>query len=168
MAKKKTIYGVIFMAALTGFSWPRMVLLMILKRIKAMRPPAKGEINQLATICPILPQWTEPIPAATMPKPATAPTMEWVVETGMPVQVAKLSQIAADNRAADIPMTRRAAGSPSSMPGIEARAEGSTIPLRIVSVTWEPTRTAPANSQIPAAMTAFFMDNAPEPTASAM
>ena len=136
--------------------------------IKAISPPAKGEINQLATICPILPQWTEPIPAATMPNPATAPTIEWVVETGIPVQVAKLSQIAADNKAADIPITRSAAGSPSSKPCIDTRAEGSTIPLRMVSVTWEPTKTAPANSQIPAAMTACLTDKAPEPTASAI
>ena len=156
------------MAAFVGASRPRIILLITLKIIKAMRPPAKGEINQLATICPILPQLTELKPAATIPKPATAPTMECVVDTGIPAQVAKLSQMAAERRAADMPMTRSAAASPSIMPGKEARAAGSTMPLRIVSVTWEPTRTAPANSQIPAAITAFFTERAPEPTASAM
>jgi hypothetical protein len=126
MAKKKTMYGVTRMAAFAGFACPRIILLIILNIIKDIRPPTRGDIY------PILPQLTEPIPAATRPNPATAPTMEWVVvETGNPVMVAKVSQIAADNRAADMWITRSAAGSPSSIPDIKARA---TMPLWIVSV----------------------------------
>ncbi len=131
-------------------------------------PPATGEMNQEATICPILAQLTACQPAATTPKPATAPTMEWVVETGMPYMVEKWSQKAAESSAADMPITRMMAASWLDMPGMAVRTAGSTMPLRTVFVTWAPTRTAPANSQIPAAMTALRMEIALEPTASAM
>ncbi len=40
----------------------------------------------------------------------------------------------------------------------------SMILPRTVSVTWDPTRTAPANSKTPASTTACFIVSAPEPT----
>ena len=49
-----------------------------------MTPPINGEITQLATIVPTLPQSAIPQPPAAIPAPSTPPTMEWVVETGSP------------------------------------------------------------------------------------
>ncbi len=99
------------MAALAGRSFPRMAPEIYLNSRKAIIPPATGEMNQEATIWPILAQLTACHPAATTPKPATAPTMEWVVETGIPYMVEKWSQKAADSRAADMPITRMMAAS---------------------------------------------------------
>ncbi len=81
--------GMWTMAARAGRSLPRMAPEMYLKSRKAIMPPATGEMNQEATIWPIFGQLTACQPAATTPKPATAPTMEWVVETGMPYMVEK-------------------------------------------------------------------------------
>ena len=55
-----------------------------------------------------------------------------------------------------------------STSGLAASMFGSTIPLRTVSATSVPTSTAPANSQIPAMMTACLIVTALEPTAAPM
>jgi len=86
--------------------------------------------------------------------------MECVVDTGMPIHAAACSQTAAARSAQTMP--RR------STSGLPASASGLTMPFRTVSVTCEPASTAPANSQMPAAMTAHFMLIDLEPTASAI
>ena len=73
---------------------------MIARKPAAIRPPSTGEITQLAAIPAIVPQLTAERPAAAMPAPMTPPTMECVVETGAPIQVARLIQRAEDTRAA--------------------------------------------------------------------
>src|SRR6056300_275313 len=68
----------------------------------ATTPPKTGEITQLAAILYMVGQFTAANPAAAIPAPITPPTTEWVVETGAPTQVARLTQSAADNSAASM------------------------------------------------------------------
>ena len=85
-----------------------------------------------AAIEPSADQFTASMPSATAPKPAIAPTIEWVVETGHPRREATSSQDAAEVSAASIPYRTRS--------GDVAAAFGSRIPLRIVWVTLAPKR----------------------------
>jgi hypothetical protein len=94
-----------------------------------------------------------------MPKPIMAPTMEWVVETGRDFHVAKETQRADASRAARAPI-RAMWGS--------VRTSVETIPFRMVSVTWEPIKTAPTMFRMPAMNTACRMVIALAPTADAM
>jgi len=152
----KTMNGDMRTAAGMGSRCPSTVRMMALKITNPSTRPARGEMNQLSTIWPIFPQYTDPNPATATPKPATAPTMACDVETGMPNHVARWRQSAAESSALAMPR--------HSTSGSEASAMGSTMPLRIVFVTSEPTSTAPANSQMPATITAWRRLMDPEPT----
>ena len=94
-------------------------------------------------IFPIIPQLTMPNPAAAIPAPMTPPTMECVVDTGAPTQVAKLIQSAAANRADIITQMK------ILVSGIRL---GSMMPLEMVCTTSPPAMKAPADSKM-AAMT---------------
>ena len=127
--------GATIMARGTGLFRPSTNLLMTRNRRKPSNPPTRGERNQLAAIWPSLCHSTALQPTATMPKPATAPTIECVVDTGIPRHVAMFSQIAVASRAQAIPRISNAAASCSVIPGIAAMDDGWTMPLRTVSVT---------------------------------
>src|SRR5690554_898846 len=126
------------------------------KNRAAKAPPSTGEITQLPAILAITLQSAIPQPPAAMPAPSTPPTIEWVVDTGAPIQVARLSQSAPANNAAVINQTK---ARPSS------RLEGSIMPPFMVETTSPPAINAPADSKIPARITAAPRDRAPEPTA---
>src|SRR5690606_35494901 len=119
-------------------------------------PPTSGLTTQDITTCQTLGQLMAAVPASTRPKPITAPTMLWVVETGQPHLLARLSQIAAASSAAVIPI--------ANSTGSAATTSWSTMPLRMVSVTWPPTKNAPANSNTAARPTAAPMVSALLPT----
>jgi hypothetical protein len=89
-------------------------------------------------------------------KPTTAPTIEWVVETGQPRVEAIISHTAAASSAPSMPKTRISGRSTIEL--------GSMIPLRMVEVTWPPAIAAPANSKMPAMMIAVVTVMAPDPT----
>ena len=132
------------------------VTLMNVKNMAATKPPSTGEITQLAAIAPITGQSTAPNPAAAMPAPITPPTILCVVDTGAPIQVAKLTQSAADIRAAIIAHINVSASAIDS---------GETIPFEIVLTTSPPATIAPNASKIPAINSAPTMVSAFEPTA---
>src|SRR5690606_28436888 len=67
----------------------------LMNRPKAITPDMKGVTTQLATMGPIAPQCTASAEMPTAAKPITAPTMEWVVETGQPRTEAINSQVPA-------------------------------------------------------------------------
>ena len=125
----------------------------------AMMPPIMGEITQLAAIRPMVGQFTAQMPAAAMPAPITPPTMECVVETGAPIQVARFSHKADASSAAIIAQTK-SRPSPS--------ASGATIPPEMVLTTSPPAISAPAVSQIAAMISAPPMVSAFAPTAGPM
>jgi len=95
-------------------------------------------------------------PAYATPNPMIEPTIEWVVETGHPMYEANCSHAPAASNDASMP-SMNADPSP-------AKIVGSTMPLRTVSDTCEPTRKAPANSRRAARITARRSVSAPEPT----
>ena len=121
-----------------------------------MAPPSRGEITQLAAIAPITCQSTAPKPAAAMPAPMTPPTTAWVVETGAPSQVARLTQTEQAISAAIIAHTN-VAGS--------ATASGATMPLEMVDTTSPPAMMAPALSNMAAMTSAAVSVMALAPTA---
>ena len=96
-------------------------------------------MNQLAAIFAIVPQFTALKPAAATPAPITPPTTECVVETGAPIQVARLTHNAADNNAAIIAQIKVAD---------DCIVLGSTIPFAMVETTSPPAIKAPALSNI--------------------
>ncbi len=104
----------------------------------AITPPSTGEITQLAAICPIVGQFTAATPAAAIPAPITPPTMECVVDTGAPSQVARFSQSDAAI-SADIIAQMKICGS--------AIASGDTMPPEMVLTTSPPAISAPAVSK---------------------
>ena len=121
----------------------RMRALIKAKNIAATAPPNTGEITQLAAIMLIELQFTAPRPAAAIPAPMTPPTTEWVVETGAPTHVARLTQSAEETSAAIIAqMNTRVSDTPA----------GSMMPLEMVETTSPPASKAPADSH-KAAMT---------------
>ena len=124
-----------------------------------MAPPRTGEITQLAAIAAMVGQLTAASPVAAMPDPMTPPTMAWVVETGAPIQVARLSHRAAASRAASMAVMK--------MP-ISAIGVGSMIPLAMVETTSPPAITAPAVLPTAAMSRAPNMVMAREPTAGPM
>ena len=130
-----------------------MICLMIRK---ASVPESSGEISHDETIRSSLALLTASIPNATAPKPAIAPTIECVVETGQPSREATISQVPAAVSEASIPNF-----SVSSDAVVMA---GSRIPPRIVFVTCPPTSHAPRNSKMAATITACTSVNAREPT----
>ena len=72
------------MALANGLSAFRINLRILNISTSAITPPSSGETIQLATIWPILPQFTASIPIPAIAKPTIAPTIECVVETGQP------------------------------------------------------------------------------------
>ena len=124
-----------------------------------MAPPINGEITQLMTMAPMVSQFTRPQPPAAMPAPMTAPMMEWVVDTGAPTAVARLSQSAPASRAEN--MTQ--ANSAGSL-----MAAGSMMPPLMVPTTSPPATMAPSASNTAATRMAQPMVMAPEPTAGPM
>ncbi|MOA32606.1 hypothetical protein D3C78_1538430 [compost metagenome] len=115
--------------------WNGLSVLMIsactlMNRPKATRPDSTGETTQLATIGPMASQCTASTDTPTAAKPITAPTMEWVVETGQPFSEATSNQVPAASSADIMPSTIRS--------GLIASA--STMPFLIVSVTSPPAR----------------------------
>ncbi len=106
-----------------------------------------------------MPHWTAAKPAAAMPEPITPPTIAWVVETGAPSQVARLSQTAEAISAAIIAQTK--------IPGA-ATAAGATIPPEIVETTSPPAISDPAVSKITAMIRAPDIVSAFAPTAGPM
>ncbi len=121
-----------------------------------MAPPITGEINQLATIAPVCCQSAMPQPPAARPAPRTPPTIEWVVETGAPMAVAKFSQSPAARSAAII----------SQMNVSRSLIEpGSMMPCLMVLTTSPPAMIAPADSKMAAMMMAPVSVMACEPTA---
>ncbi len=107
-------------------------------------------------MAPTVGQFTALNPAAAMPAPMTPPTMAWVVDTGAPIQVARLIHSAPANRAENIAQTKT--------PGW-ATASGATIPREMVDTTSPPASSAPAVSQIAAMIRALPMVMARAPTA---
>src|SRR5690606_11388223 len=130
-------------AAATRSSRNRISHLIAASRAAATTPPMTGEMTQLATMPPMVGQATTAGPAAATPDPITPPTMAWVVDTGAPSTVARLTHTAAANRAAIISRMKSAAS---------MAAGGVMMPLEMVSTTSPPARIAPAASHT-AAMT---------------
>lgn len=91
-------------------------------------------------------------PLAAMEAPITAPTIEWVVETGIPMEVAIVNQVDEPIKAVVIVNINTA--------GSFLNTAISTILFLIVSDTREPTNTAPKNSMIAAKIIAcqYFKD----------
>ena len=110
-------------------------------------------------MCSIFVQFTASHPAAAMPNPAIPPTMECVVDMGMEKRVAMNIQNVAESNAAK---------APNIITLGSVMSDGSTMPFRTVSVTILPRNRAPANSKMPAMMTACLMVIAFEPTDVAM
>src|SRR5690554_7300723 len=102
------------------------VFLMANRNSAARAPPSTGEITQLAAILPITLQSAMAQPPAAIPAPSTPPTIEWVVDTGAPIQVARFSHRAPASRAAVINHTN-ARGS--------SRLVGSIMPPLMVDTT---------------------------------
>ena len=119
----------------------------------------RGEMIQLKATARSLPQFTTENPPATMPKPIMAPTIEWVVDTGSDFKVEKLTHSAAARSAEREPISARWGS---------VRISVDTIPLRIVSVTWEPMKVAPTMLRIPAITMACRRVIALAPTDEAM
>lgn len=91
-------------------------------------------------------------PFAAIAEPITAPTMECVVETGIPIVVAIVNQQEEPIKAQAMVNIKTA--------GSFLKTETSTILFLIVSETLEPTKTAPKNSQRAARIMAcqYFKD----------
>ena len=137
----------------------RMVMLMTTRKTAARMPPVSGEITQLATIWPMVGQTMASKPSAAMPAPTTPPTIEWVVETGAPMMVARLTH-SADDSSADI-MTM--------MKAFVVSVASRTIRLReMVDTTSPPASRAPEASHIAAISRAPPMVRAWAPTAGPM
>ena len=82
-------------------------LTMMLNMLQAIIRLKMGDMTQLATTAPSLPQLMTVNPPAMMPNPIMAPTMEWVVDTGSDFQVAKLTHRAAASKAEKAPISAR-------------------------------------------------------------
>lgn len=116
----------------------------IMKTTAAIQPAKTGAINHEAIIwdTPFHPQITPEAPPAAIPAPIVPPTIEWVVETGRPIEVAIVNQHA-DPIKAQAMVNIKTVGSFSKI-------EASTILFLIVPETLAPASTEPKNSQIPA------------------
>ena len=115
-----------------------------------------GVMNQLPTIPLILPHSTACGPTVTHAKPITAPIIEWVVDTGHPINDAINSHNPAESKALIIPNTKTSGSATNSI--------GSIIPLFMVSVTSPPAKYAPANSNTIAIIIACLAVIVPDPT----
>ena len=104
----------------------------------------------------MVPQLAASSPPAITPAPSTAPTMEWVVDTGAPMAVAKLSHSAPASRAEVMTQMKRP---------LSEIASGLMMPPRMVETTSPPAIRAPATSKMAARMMAPVMVIEREPTA---
>ena len=98
-------------------------------------------------------------PAAAIPAPITPPTIECVVDTGAPTQVAKFIHKAAESNAAIIAQINSST---------DCMLVGAMIPLAIVETTSPPAINAPALSNIAAINIAPAIVSALAPTAGPM
>src|SRR5690606_33523396 len=115
-----------------------------------------GEMIQLATMVPMVVQSTTPNPAALTAAPTTPPTTEWVVDTGAPKKVARLSHSAAANRADIMDHT--------NIMGVWNWSDDA-MPLEMVWTTSPPAMMAPDASHRAAMTRAPLMVSARAPTA---
>src|SRR6056297_959635 len=147
-------------AAASGLSRSRIRRCTLMNSSSPITPARTGLMNQLITILPSWGHCTAFIPSAATAKPVTAPTIEWVVETGQPYFEAISSQVPAASSDASMPNTSRS--------GVAANRLASTMPLRMVEVTPPPASTAPENSKMAAMITACRIVIDLDPTAGAM
>merc|ERR1712093_896033 len=112
----------------------------------AMRNPAKMVARPLP---PFQPQLTESAPPTATPTPATAETIEQVVETGHDMRVQIMSHEALT--------TRAQVKARSCTPALPSKMSELMMPFLIVSAVRAPTATAPANSMTAAASVACFI-----------
>ena len=129
------------------------------KKAAAMIPPRIGETIQLAAIFDITIQSMATNPAAAIPAPMTPPTMEWVVETGAPISVARLTQTAAESSAASMAQMNML---------LSVNESGLMMLLEMVDTTSPPAIRAPAASKTAAIIKAPNRDSAFDPTAGPM
>ncbi len=134
-----------------------MVFLIANRNEAAIIPPINGEIIHELTMAPMVPQSTILNPAAAIPPPITPPTMEWVVDTGAPANVARFNHNAAASNAAIMAQIKLSVSVPNWLI--------SMMPPLMVDTTSPPAIKAPAASKIIAIMMAPPMVNALEPTA---
>src|SRR5690606_37559258 len=113
-------------------------------------------MTQLEAIAAMTGQLTMAHPEEAMPAPMTPPTMECVVETGAPSQVAMFSQMAAPSRAPVMTQTKTLAS---------PMVSGSMMPFLTVLTTLPPAMIAPAASNVAAMTMAVVNVIASEPTA---
>jgi len=124
----------------------------VMKKIKAPRQPEiPGAMIQAANTCatPSHPQLTCLIPTDAVAAPTIPPTMLCVVDTGSPHRVAAV-------RKTDEPIMAHIMASISTL-GSLSYSCGSTILVRMVSATREPTKTEPLNSVMEAMTIACFI-----------
>ncbi|KFB71916.1 MAG: hypothetical protein AW09_002928 [Candidatus Accumulibacter phosphatis] len=129
---RKTYIGPHLRARAIGLTVLKISLRMLMVSSRATVPPRTGEMNQLATISPIISQCTACTPRAATPTPHTAPTRACVVATGQPRMLATISQIPAASSAPIMPSTNRCGTGSKSLP--------SMMPVEIVSATSPPAR----------------------------
>ena len=104
----------------------------------------------------MVPQLAMPIPPAAMPAPRTPPTIEWVVDTGAPIAVARFSHRAPASSAAIISQMNAS---------LSPIFDGSMMPFLIVLTTSPPAISAPAASNTAAIAIAPARVRAFDPTA---
>lgn len=134
----KKYTGTVYQAFKAGFFWRRTPYLVARKMMAANAADRKGAMIQARKT------WTTPelmfpphqitpsAPTRATPIPMTPPMMEWVVETGRPIRVAKVRYSEEPTRAQVIPSISNAPLSPS-------KREVSTTLVRMVSATVAPT-----------------------------
>jgi len=125
---------------------------------RATMPTMPPGMNREAEV-PALNQTTHSEPLDTMAMPVSPPTTEWVVETGISNLVARISQMPTAPMTQRLPYMRTAASMYEPV-----KQSVLAMPLRIVSATEEPARTAPLNSKTTASTHACLMVSALEPT----
>ncbi|KUP95103.1 hypothetical protein TRIHO_00010 [Tritonibacter horizontis] len=121
--------------------------------------PISGDSIQLAAMLLKVIQSTAPKPTAAMLAPMIAPMMLWVVETGAPIQVARLTQSAEAAMAAIIALISTSGA---------LMAAGWISRCDTVATTSLPPSSAPAVSARAAAMRAAAIGSALAPTAGPM
>jgi hypothetical protein len=82
-------------ARLTAVGFIRTVILVKKKRRPPMTPAMPGATTQAANTCdtPVIPQLILLMPIDAVAEPTRPPTMECVVDTGMPYLVAKVRKV---------------------------------------------------------------------------
>lgn len=94
----------------------------------------RDDATKRPTFPPFQPHWTASLPPTATPTPASAETIEYVVETGHESRVQIMSHVAETERA-----TVKAR---SSRPAFLLKTEREMMPFLMVPATLAPTRTA--------------------------